>query len=145
MPDAVTHSGRSSSVASSAAPSILLSLAQGVEALGVSSSLVKTLPRTDNRKVEVRSSSEDQPLRRRSKPSLKEAEDVETSPQGSSEGDRKRVGIEKRIGRLERKFTNLKEFHSKSMEDLRLDLVGLQEELREEGSKVKKSKGKGKA
>jgi len=114
-----------------------------VEALGVSGSSVKTPPHTDKRKVEVGSSPEDQPPRRRSKPNLKEAEDVETSPQGSLEGDRKRAGIEKCIGRLERKFTNLEEFHSKSMEDLQLDLVGLQEGLREEGSKAK-SKGKGK-
>jgi len=145
MPGADAPVVRSSSVASSAAKSIPSSLARGVGALGVSGSSVKTPSRSDKRKIEVGSSPEEQPPRRRSKTDLKEAGDVETGSEGGSGAGKTKAGYEDRIGRLERKLTRFQDLYKRSVEDLQADMKELREEMAEEVPQAKsKSKGKGK-
>jgi hypothetical protein len=143
MPSAAAPSVRSSSIVSSAAPSLPSSLARGVEALGVADSAAKTPSRKDKRKVDVGSSPEDQPPRRRSRPNLKETVvDVDTpSPDSSGGSKAKNEDIVKRIGKLETRMTTLANFYSKSVEDLQEDL----KELRSEVAGGSKGKGKRKA
>ena len=144
MPSAGTPSERSPSVESSAAPSLPSSLARGVKALGVSSGVAKTPSRTDKRKVEVGSSPEDQPPRRRSKPNLKEAGGMEPPSQGKPSSDKTKADLEKRIGALERRISNFNEFCTKSVEDFQEQLDALRDEA-EGGSSKAKGKGKNKA
>ena len=144
MPSAGTTGERSPSVESSAAPSLPSSLARGVKALGVSSRVEKTPSRADKRKVEVGSSPEDQPPRRRSKPNLKEASGMGPPPQVKPSSDKVKVDLEKRIGALEKRISTFNEFCTKSVEDFQEQLDALRNEA-EEGSSKARGKGKSKA
>ena len=144
MPSAGTTGERSPSVESSAAPSLPSSLARGVKALGVSSGVEKTPSRADKRKVKVRSSPEDQPPRRRSKPNLKEASGMGPPPQVKPSSDKVKVDLEKRIGALEKRISTFNEFCTKLVEDFQEQLDALRNEA-EEGSSKARGKGKSKA
>jgi len=141
MPEKADPIAGSSSISSSVAPSLPSSLARGVESLGVSDSAVKTPSRKDKRKkIEIGSSPEEQPPRRRSKTNLKTADSVDSPSEDSPEAGKTKAKLEKRIGMLEENLSNLKSFYSKSVESLQQGIEAVREELAEES----KAKGKGK-
>ena len=139
-PAVAASSEASSSVVSSGAPSHSSSLVRGVAALGVSEPVPKTPSRKDKRKIEVGSSPEDQPARRRSKTNLKGVGEEDVPSEGSSGTRKTKEDLGGRIGRLEKRLMTLSSFYMTSVENLREELQGLRNELAEE-----ESKGKGKA